>query len=542
MDATRWIPPIALILLSACATAGPGAGGAGGPEPDTVAAASAGLEEAGLADGLTDEFVVPRVELEELPAPRTPGGFLYPPGAGLPDPIQREVEQFIHAFSEGRAAQTYRLWLEREEVWGDWIRAQLRDAGLPEDLVYLAMIESGFHPTAVSHAGATGMWQFMPATARLSGLRVDSWIDERRDPVAATRAAIRHLGTLYDATGDWALAASAYNAGLTRVTRAQARSEGDDYFSLSMARLLPRETRNYVPIILAAAWLDAHRPAFGLPPREPATPPVADSFAVEGRTRLSALAGALAVPDDTLKTFNPHLVRGAVPPEGGFVRVPAGTDTSGVLGHLATLSREERLLPDWMETRYTVRSGDSWWAIARRHDTTVDRLRRLNPRRGDVIHPGDRLVVRRVAAYDRPGRIRVASTAGTAADRAPKSEEPAAEPAARSATTPPPAPGDEAYTVKAGDTMTGIARRLGVSPGTLAEWNDMAAPRPLRTGETLRLAPPAIRYTVRAGDTMTALAHRYSVSVDDLAKWNRMRRPRPLRLGEVLLVPSAGSP
>lgn len=534
---TRWILPIALVLLSACATAGPGAGGADVPDPDTVAAASAGLEEAGLADGLSDEFVVPTVELEELTAPRTPGGFLYPQGAGLPDPIQREVEQFIHAFTEGRAADTYRLWLEREAVWGDWIRARLRAADLPEDLVYLAMIESGFHPTAVSHAGATGMWQFMPATARISGLRVDDWVDQRRDPVAATRAAIRHLSELYDATGDWALAASAYNAGLTRVTRAQGRSEDDDYYSLSMARLLPRETRSYVPIILAAAWLDTHRPAFGLPPREPATPPAADSLAVEGRTRLSALAAALAVPADTLKAFNPHLIRRAVPPDGGFVRVPAGTDTTGVIGHLATLSRDERLLPDWMETRYTVRSGDSWWAIARRHDTTVDRLRRLNPRRGDVIHPGDHLVVRRVAAYDRPGRIPVASAA-----RSPKPAESEPSASARSTAPPRPAPGDEAYTVRAGDTMTGIARRLDVSPGTLAEWNDMEAPRPLRTGETLRLAPPAIRYRVRAGDTMTAVARRYRVSIDDLAKWNRMEEPRPLRLGEVLLVPSAGSP
>ena len=541
METMRWTLPVALVLLSACATAGPGAGGGADPaDADTVGTASAGLEEAGLADGLSDEFVVPKVELEELPAPRTPGGFLYPRGAGLPDPIQREVEQFIHAFAEGRAARTYRLWLEREAIWGDWIRAQLRSADLPEDLVYLAMIESGFHPTAVSHAGATGMWQFMAPTARISGLRVDSWIDERRDPVAATRAAIRHLGDLYDATGDWALAASAYNAGLTRVTRAQARSEDDDYYSLSMARLLPRETRNYVPIILAAAWLDAHRPAFGLPPRKPGTPPVPDSIAVEGRTRLSALAGALTVPADTLKAYNRHLVRGAVPPDGGFVRVPAGTDTTGLKGHLASLSREERLLPDWLETRYTVRSGDSWWAIARRHDTTVDRLRRLNPRRGDVIHPGDRVVVSRVAAYDRPGRIPVAAGPTARATR-PAEPEPRAS-ATASASAPAPAPGDEAYTVKAGDTMTGLARRLGVSPGALAEWNDMPAPRPLRTGETLRLAPPAIRYTVRAGDTMTALARRYRVSIDDLAKWNRMGKPRPLRLGEVLLVPSAGSP
>lgn len=518
-----------VLFASACSGVKPA-----GPEPsaglDEDMAGSAGLEEAGLEAGLPEEFVVPPVEIEELPTPHTPGGFLYPPGRGLPEPIQGQVEQFIHAFAEGRASETYRVWLEREAIWGDWIRNELRGAGLPEDLVYLAMIESGFHPTAVSHAGATGMWQFIRSTARLSGLQVDDWVDERRDPVAATRAAIRHLGDLYEATGDWALAAAAYNAGLRRVTRAQARTGADDYYSLSMARQLPRETRDYVPIILAAAWLDAHRPAYHLPPREAGTPPVADSFTVEGRTRLSVLAGALAVPNETLKALNPHLVRSAVPPPGGYVRVPVGTDTLGMGEQLASLSREERLLPDWMETRYTVRSGDSWWLIARRNNTTVDRLRRLNPQRGDVIYPGNRLLVRRVAAYDRPGRTVVAERAPTPEPVAPARTPPAL----------PPPLGDEAYTVKPGDTMSEIAADLGVPLETLTEWNGMSAPRPLRIGETLRVAAPVIRYTVRPGDTMTAVAQRYRVSVDDLAEWNRMQKPRPLRIGEILVVPSRG--
>lgn len=535
MPDSRFVPALLGVLalplvVSACAT-GSGFAPAGptGEAGEEARDGSAGLEEAGLAGVVPDEFHVPPIALEELPTPRTPGGFLYPRTGALPEPIEREVEQFVHALTEGRAQETYAQWLEREAVWGDWIRAELRSAGLPEDLVYMAMIESGFRPTAVSRAGATGMWQFMPSTARRSGLRVDDWVDERRDPEAATRAAIRHLSELYEATGDWALTAAAYNAGLGRVTRARARERADDYFSLSLARRLPRETRNYVPIMLAAAWVDAHRGLYGLPPRVARARPVADSLVVEGRTRLSALAEGLGIPRDTLESFNAHLVRGAVPPAGGIVRVPIGTDTLGLGTHLAGLSRERRLLPDWLETHHRVRSGDSWWAIARRHDTTVDRLRALNPRRGNVIHPGDRLVVRRVAAYDLAGRA-VAETEPARSERA------VPEPAL----VPPPI-GDAAYTVKSGDTMTGIARRLGVPLATLAEWNGMAQPRPLRIGETLRVAPPLIRYTVRAGDTMTAVARRYRVTVDDLAEWNRMQRPRPLRIGEILVVPTAGS-
>lgn len=438
------------ILFSACGigprqpTAPPTAGGAP-PVSEELDEGSAGLEEAGLEDGLEGD--APRTDVEEEGGLRTPAAFLYPGDGELPEVVQRQVEQFVHAFTEGRARETYRRWLEREAVWGDWVRAQLRAADLPEDLVYLAMIESGFHPTAVSHAGATGMWQFMAATGRMSGLRIDDWVDERRDPEAATRAAIRHLAELYDATGDWALSAAAYNAGLGRVSRAQAGQPRTDYFSLSIAERLPRETRNYVPIMLAAAWIDAHRAEFGLPPREATARPAVDTLAAAGRVRLSVLARGLGLSHETLKTLNPHLLRGAVPPSGGAVLVPAATDTTGLGSHLASLTPEERLLPDWMETYYAVRSGDSWWAIARRHDTTVDRLRALNPKRGSVIHPGDRLVVRRVAAYDTTPVIR--------------------------------------YTVQPGDTMTGVARRYQVTVDELAEWNRMANPRPLRAGETL---------------------------------------------------------
>jgi membrane-bound lytic murein transglycosylase D len=535
MDRYRWLAAlVAFVGLGACSTA---------PRPDRPVPppvvveedeGSAALEEAGLEGDIVDEDA-PRIDVEEE-ADDLPGQFLYPPGGELPGAIQRQVEQFVHAFTEGRARETYGRWLDREAVWGDWIREQLRDADLPEDLVYLAMIESGFHPTIVSHAGATGMWQFMPATARLSGLRVDDWVDERRDPEAATRAAIRHLTELYATTSDWALTAAAYNAGLGRVTRARAGRDERDYFSLSLANRLPRETRNYVPIMLAAAWVDRHRADYGLPAREPAERPATDTLTVEGRVRLSVLADGLGTSGDTLKALNPHLVRGAVPPTGGPVRVPAGIDTIGLGGRLASLPMEERLLPDWMVTRYTVRSGDSWWAIARRHGTSVNRLRALNPRGRDIIHPGDRLVVRRVAAYDTGERVIAGATTAGPAGRTGPASPPRSSGRSASSSTAGPADGAAEYTVRSGDTMTGIARRLGVSVATLAEWNDMSEPRPLRTGETLRVAAPVIRYTVQPGDTMTGLAQRYRVSVDDLAAWNRMARPRPLRIGETLVV------
>ncbi len=400
-----------LLFLPACGTVAGGVSNSPVGRRAHTGVADAGAEDSAvLREGALDGTAfgaadAPRIRLEGLALPSTPGAFLYPSSGELPEEIQSQVEQFIHALTDGRASGRYGRWLDGEAVWGDWIRAELRDAGLPQDLVYLAMIESGFHPAAVSHAGAAGMWQFMAPTARMSGLRVDDWVDERREPEAATHAAIRHLSDLYKATGDWALSAAAYNAGLGRVTRAVAGEGERDYFSLSLAGRLPRETREYVPIMLAAAWVDRHRAEYGIPPREPRGRPVSDSVHLEGRTRLSVVADGLGIRRDSLKALNLHLVRGAVPPTGGIVRVPVASDTGALSVHLASLSREQRLLPDWIETHYSVRSGDSWWAIARRHDTTVDALRALNPTRRDVIHPGDRLIVARTAAYDTgPGK------------------------------------------------------------------------------------------------------------------------------------------
>jgi membrane-bound lytic murein transglycosylase D len=594
---------VLLLFVSACSTAGPGPlpEPAPAPEPVTlypdedVEEGSAALEEAGLsgedegegAIGARVDSSAPQLKLDAAADLGPPGSFLYPASGELPEGIQREVEGFVEKLTEGNARSNLEKWLEREAEWGDWVRSELRAAELPEELVYLAMIESGFHPTIVSHAGATGMWQFMPATARLSGLRVDSWVDERRDPEKATAAAIRHLSELYGETGDWALSAAAYNAGLGRVTRAQARAEADrrDYFSLTLDGRLPRETRNYVPIMLAAAWVDRHRSDFGLPERVVRERPQVDSLAVDGRTRLSVVAEGLGLDHDELKSLNPRLVRGAVPPEGAMVRVPVQTDTAGLGVYLAGLDRDQRLLPDWIETTYSVRSGDSWWAIARRHDTSVDRLRRLNPRRGDIIHPGDRLVVRRVASYDtgrgvpareavardavartaavdptptptpapvpveesttrtrasaRPAEARMATPrsaeAGSASEARSAEKESSGRTAAPPASTPP-SPVRTDYVVRPGDTMTGVARRLGVSVEQLAAWNGMSDPRPLRAGERLRVAPPVIEYIVQPGDTMTGIALLYQVSVEDLAEWNSMANPRPLRAGEMLVV------
>lgn len=485
----------------------------------------------------------------------------YAPGfvaAGLPPAALDQVLHYVGLFHTGRARANFERWLAREGRYRTFILAELEAAGLPEELLYLAMLESGFSPTAVSRAGAVGLWQFMPATGRESGLRIDDWVDERRDPIAATHAAIGHLTYLYSQLGDWSLAAAAYNAGLGRVTRTRAGS-GAGYFDLTLSGRLPAETRSYVPLILAASHVARNRELYGFTDisAEPALH--FDTVHVVGRTRLSALARVAGVPLAELTALNTHLVRGAAPPAASYaVRVPAGVPDPEIALRLAALPVDERLLPEYREVYATVRPGDSWWRIANQHKVTVKDLRARNPRVGDVIHPGMRLLVDRQVVRDSeaapPPVARAVATsaapAGAAASAGP-SQTPAAPapsaPAMRTASSAEQAgsagqAGGTTYRVRRGDTMSGIAASRRIALADLALWNEMSAPRPLREGELLRVAPPAPRHhRVQRGETLTSVARRYGVGINDLVRWNDLSSARPLREGEVLLIEGAVS-
>jgi membrane-bound lytic murein transglycosylase D len=469
-------------------------------------------------------------------------GFL---AAGLPPAALDQVLQSVGLFHSGRARSNFERWLVREGRYRDLILTELEAAGLPEELLYLAMLESGFSPTAVSRAGAVGLWQFMPATGRESGLRVDDWVDERRDPIAATHAAIGHLSYLYGQLNDWALAAAAYNAGLGRVRRTRGDSEAG-YFDLTLSGRLPAETRSYVPLILAASHVARNRAHYGFTDVEPEPPLRYDTLHVEGRTRLTAVAraGDLAMAD--LTALNTHLVRGAAPPGRSYpVRVPAGAASPEIAVQLAAMPVDERLLPEYREIYAVVRSGDSWWRIANNHGVTVRDLRARNPRVGDIIHPGMRLLVERRVVRDGESVARPApaapvapvARARTASASPARTTAPAAGAGAPVRVSAPASAGGETYRVRSGDTMSGIAVARGVPLADLARWNGMASPRPLREGELLRVTSPEPRkHRVQRGETLTSVARKYDVAIRDLVRWNDLGSARPLREGEVLVV------
>ncbi len=268
-------------------------------------------------------------------------------GSSLPIEMNDRIEYWMRRFTTDQRLAFQDL-LAREGRYSTMIRAKLRARGMPVELVYLAMIESGFSDDATSRVSAAGMWQFMGPTAVAYGLRIDEYVDERRDPIRATDAAVDYLFRLHEIYGSWPLAAAAYNAGPTRVSRAlrdHAREQkGDEELYWDIIEHLPRETRHYVPKLLAASYLVRHsKESFEF---EAVSPYVFDLVWVPGGTSLSQIASTLGVDTALIRELNPHLIRGITPPGSmyGLRVLPGGTDA--VVAGLVLPGRGSRLADD----------------------------------------------------------------------------------------------------------------------------------------------------------------------------------------------------
>ena len=293
------------------------------------------------------------------------------------------VEFYVRRFT-GSARPTIVSWMQRGLRFEPMIRKTFREYGIPEDMYYLALVESGYDPHAYSRAAAVGMWQFMTATARGVGLRVDWWVDERRDPMKSTRAAARFLSSLNEQFGSYYLAAAAYNGGPARISRGLTRyagdvgdSEGDDqFFALAETRALRRETSNYVPQLIAAAAIGKEPWKYGIR-LDPVAPYAYDSVLVPPGTAVAALTLVTGAHIDSLRNHNPHLLRGATPPDAQtWVRVPPGYATESFTMDLMSL-------PDSVRSAWTpvkVRKATTLAGMAKAYGMTSTQLRWYNPK------------------------------------------------------------------------------------------------------------------------------------------------------------------
>jgi membrane-bound lytic murein transglycosylase D len=472
----------------------------------------------------------------------------------LPLRYDERVVKYLKFYRDSQSGRAIaRVWAKKSGRYQAALRSSLARAGLPTDLVWLSLIESGHNPAIVSPAGAVGLWQFMPDTGRTYGLTVDRWVDERLDPERSTDAAVRYLSDLYRRFGSWDLAMAAYNMGHGGLARAVKKFNTNDFWELARHEAgIPWETSLYVPKILATSILMNNKKSFGIDGIEPDP---AESFGVVEvgpGLALSELAGSLGVDPVALERLNPAYLAGRTPPVAPGrvsptyrVRVPA----SAKAGRVLLTSERESVVS------YVVRRGDTPASIARASSTSEAALRSLN-RMGtqEVLAAGTVVLVPR----------------GVAADPGPREDDVVViardvEPPADSVRV--------FYPVLSGDTLSSVAANFGVARSDLLAWNAVDGGARLQDGMVLQIFPKqshdlsrlrvlkqgAVRVllvgspgffdyfeglngrrrlivSAKAGDTLASIGKRYDMSVGWMERINRRSRSDRLGAGETVVV------
>ncbi len=472
----------------------------------------------------------------------------------------RQVNNHI-AYLTVRRPEIMERWLQRSARYFPMMREIFREENVPEELVHLAMIESGLVPTARSHARAVGMWQFIYATGSVYGLEVNWWIDERRDPVKATRAAARHLRDLHEYwNGDWHLALANYNVSTRRMLRS-VRSAGGVRNYWEIYPFLPRETRGYVPGFIAATLVAMNPEDFGFERHYDAEPYEYDIAEVHGSVELSVLAECAGISTQELQYLNPELLRWATPPgeEPYPLKIPKGSKEAFMLAYNEI--PEEKRTNDLVI--HTVKRGETLGLIANRYGTSVRSLYQANEGLSSIIHPGQDLVIpipggsNIAIRSDEPSRAQTARLQAT-------SQAPAANRPANSAAV--------TYVVKSGDTVGHIAEWFDTQAWRIRSWNNVG--NLIRPGQRLTIYVPAhLRdqyaqinqmsrternrfsvsasstrvaisgdgdyrtYTVQTNDNLSVIARSFNTSVQAIQRLNNLQSTR-IYVGQTLRIPN----
>lgn len=364
----------------------------------------------------------------------------------LPTTVNDEVLSFLNFFQTPRGRSIVETGLRRAGRYREMIARVLAEEGVPQDLIYLAQAESAFQPTALSRAGARGMWQFVAYRGQEYGLRHTWWLDERQDPEKATHAAGHHLRDLYNMFGDWYLAMAAYNCGPGNVQKAIERTGYADFWELYRRNVLPKETKNYVPIILALTLIAKDAPHYGIQ-AEPESPVPSDIVKPGRAIDLRLVAETIDVDVDTLRNLNPSLLRMATPDDPAFeLHLPPGT-AERFSAEIADIPADK-----WVSwRRHRVAAGETLTSIAKKYRVTPKAIADANNLEHAVaLNTGEKLIIPAI--------------------------QPSAENKRRMVS----------YRVRKGDTFLGIADRFSVEPEDLRKWNRLAANK-VRRGMVLRV-------------------------------------------------------
>jgi membrane-bound lytic murein transglycosylase D len=439
----------------------------------------------------------------------------------LPLTVNESVLQYLSFFTTPRGRAIVEHGLERGGRYDDMIRRVLREEGVPQDLMYLAQAESAFQPQAVSRAGARGIWQFMPYRGEEYDLERSYWIDERSDPEKATRAAARHMRDLYKMFGDWYLVMAAYNSGPMNVARAIEHTGYADFWELQKRHALPKETQNYVPIIIAMA-LVAKAPALYGVHVDAEKPVKVETIKLQHPIDLRLVADATGAELSDLRLLNPELLRTVTPNQPRFeLQLPAGV--------AARFEQNIVQVPEdkWANWRlHAVEGGETLSDIARNYRVTVPAIELANHLQAHATVPSGFLL---------------------------------------NVPTTPPAVKLVHYRVQRGDTLEGIADRFDVTVEELRRWNHVSGGHVTR-GARLRIyagsesagastrssqhsratvqsvstrsaeTPEALQHRVKPGETLYSIARTYRTTVSALRQSNPFLAERPLEAGDVITV------
>ncbi len=434
------------------------------------------------------------------------------------------VKRFIYAYTT-----KYRKYmqesLKRSGKYIEFIKEVFRKEGIPVEIAYLPIIESGFRERAMSWARARGMWQFMRSTGRLFGLHINWWVDERLDPIRSTYAAARYLKYLYNRLGDWNLALAAYNGGTRRIERGIRRTGTKNFWKIK--RYLKRQTANYVPAFMATVIIATHRKDYGF--SEELDPPFRyDEVTVPSPTDLRVIAKCAGVSYSTIRYYNPHILRFTTPGNlnSYVVRIPPGTKQA-FLSNFKSLSPQERLKWTW----YRVRRGDSLYRVSRKFGVPIRAIKDANNMRSNLLHPGQRLLIPLSYSYSYARR----KSSSTSRKRAPSRIQ----------------RGEKIHIVKSGETIYSIARKYGVSQKRIKRrnrlWRNLIKPgqrliipAPYRSKSSTRPQDPkpprgAFYHIVKKGETLYSISKKYKIPVSQLKKWNSLRR-NLIKPGQKLII------
>ncbi len=445
----------------------------------------------------------------------------------IPVEVNPKVQQWM-AYFQGKGRKHMTRYLGRSTRYSSLMKRILRQNNMPEDLIYIALIESGFSSVATSRAAAVGYWQFIRGTGRRYGLEINKLIDERRDPVLSTQAAAAYFKELYGIFGSWYLAMASYNVGENRVLREVRRNYTRNFWEIARKKRLPKETINYIPKFIAAKIIASDPAKYGFDEVEYEKPIEFEHVTVDQPVNLKLMAQKMSMDYEELKKLNPKF-RGEIAPlkQGKLeLRVPFGQTSLAMNAAKDSFTTKVELIADNPDTTtYKVRRGDTLSTIARRFHTTQANLRDLNDlRKRQRLKVGSYLQV--------PERVPHQSSKQVAKSSA--------------------AEGHSTHVVRSGESLSTIARKYGVSVQALRKANNLRRRSVLRAGNKLVIPgvtkpmnvesrhgdSDIIVHVVRRGETLQNIARRYRVPIHMITRQNRLPRGSKLSLGSRLHIPT----